>query len=185
MRVSSSSGLIEGDDGKEYGFLHSDWRSRKKPKVGQRVSFDSLGSNAHEVSYLKSKSKDLPDLPDDEFSSSPSGTTIDENNLPLALRLPVLTVFGGIFGLGTLLGMFYAFAGRQPSWMFCGLLLLSTVGLAMSSGGLAKAKDNVIVPAFLAVVANVFAWLGSMGAILMALDIIYSGVSNPFLPPTP
>lgn len=187
---SSSSGIIEGDDGKEYGFLHSDWRSRKRPKVGRRVEFDTLGSNAQEVRVIKGGT-----AVDDEaevttgFADGEFGAVTDDPapGLPLALRLPPATVFGGIFGLASLLGMFYAFANRMPEWVFCALLFVSTVGLALSSGGIATANSNIKVPAFLAMVANIFAWLGAMSAILMALGIIYSGVGgNPFgAPPIP
>lgn len=188
---SSSSGIIEGDDGKEYGFLHSDWRGRKRPKVGRRVEFDTLGSNAQEVRVIKGGS--VADDADDDittgFADGEFGAVTDDPapGLPLALRLPPATVFGGLLGLGSLLGMFYAFANRMPEWVFCALLFMSTAGLALSSGGMATADSNIKVPAFLAMVANIFAWLGAMSAILMALGIIYSGVGgNPFsAPPTP
>lgn len=51
--AESNQGLIRAEDGRRYAFNGPEWRSERRPTIGEEVDFEPRGTVAHEIYALK------------------------------------------------------------------------------------------------------------------------------------
>jgi len=103
----SHQGLIRAEDGRRYAFLGQEWRSDRKPGIGDDIDFEIDGSIAYDIYVIKPAATQV-DLSNtvSQLSGSVSEGAHRLTNSATGRRLSSWTV---VFAVVTLLGCFMPF----------------------------------------------------------------------------